>query len=387
MVTPRIPYPPNDGGAIRMFNILKSLSRNYELDLLTFDEGENEENLEKLRKYCNKTVRIKLPSSKLRNGTCFLKSLFLRWPYVYLRYSSGKMASALKRINDEEEYDFIFFNNLHTAQYCKHVKDTPAIADLHNNDSVIMKRWAERQSSYLMKKLGNIQARYIMKSLRKILSQIDLVITVSEKEKRQLQKFAPKTEFITANNGVDLEYFTPSQKPAEEPNLLFTGDMAWWPNTDASFFFLKEIFPQIRKESPDAKLILAGRRPPEDLCSQAGDHVEITGFVDDIRPYFHLAKVFVVPLRVGGGTRLKILEAMAMKIPVVSTSIGCEGLEVKDGDHLMIKDDPVKFSQAVIYLLNDDMLSEKLIKNSFKLVSTKYDWEIIMRDLINKLEG
>ena len=387
MITPRIPYPPNDGGAIRMFNIFKNLAENYELDLLSFDEGNHLDNLEQLEKFCRNVYRVETKTSGMKDALLVLKSIFTSEPFMYLRYESGEMRSFLKKLRHKNKYDFVFFNNIHTGQYYTSCSGLRKVVDLHNNDSVIMKRWADRQTNPVKKKLGKIQAEYVADYLKKSLPEMNVVITVSEKEKEQMQNFAPDTRFIVADNGVDIDFYQPQKNENKEPNLLYTGDMAWWPNTDASLFFLDEIFPEIQNREPEARVILAGRRPPEQLASRAGKYIEITGFVEDMRTYFNRAKAFIVPLRVGGGTRLKILEAMAMKIPIVSTSVGCEGLEVENEKHLLIRDDPKEFAQAVLRLLSDEDLRNRLVKNAYELVAQKYDWKIIMEDMVKKLEG
>jgi glycosyltransferase involved in cell wall biosynthesis len=205
----------------------------------------------------------------------------------------------------------------------------------------------------------------------------DAVFVTSLRDKEILDHDVPDIPKYVVPNGVDMSYFTPSQTTPEPYTLVFTGMMAYVPNYDGMLYFLDEILPRIHRRMPGVRLYIVGNRPPPDLLKRASDRVVVTGYVDDVRPFIHKASVYVVPLRMGSGTRLKILEAMAMKTPIVTTSIGCEGIDVQDGVSVRIEDEPEGFADAVVDLLGNAALRETLIRNGYELVSSRYDWPII----------
>jgi glycosyltransferase involved in cell wall biosynthesis len=186
----------------------------------------------------------------------------------------------------------------------------------------------------------------------------------------------PWLKIIVIPNGVDLSYFRVLPAPQERSHLVFTGSMDWRPNQDALRYFIRDVLPLIRHAQPDVECTFVGRRPPKDI-QRLGEiaRVTVTGTVDDVRPYVERAAVCVVPLRIGGGSRLKILEAFAMGRPVVSTRIGAEGLDVVQGKHLLLADDPRQFAESVIDLLKNEQQSRLLGHESRKLVERQYGWD------------
>ena len=386
VVSPKVPYPPNDGGKIRIFNFIKQFSDFYDIDLVSFYIDEcKEEHVRYLKRYCRDVHLVKYDDSLFSNLRHMIWGVFLRRPLMYSRYFRNDMATLLKRLIRVKDYDLVVFHHLHMGQYYRLFPNSKNVIDTHNNDMVIMHRWSNRQKNPLKNILGRWQVRCIGRYMKNLFNHFDAIIAVSQKEINQFQRIVPSANFIVANNGVDTEYYKPGADEPESDTLIYTGDMSWWPNTDAALFFLDETFPEIKKKTPGARVIFAGRRPPKELVSKSSKNVEVTGFVEDMRPYFNKAKVFIVPLRIGGGTRLKILEAFAMKIPVVSTSVGCEGLTVEDGTHILIRDKPEKFAEAVLKLLSDDDFCKRLKENAYKLVAEKYDWKFIMGDMVKEI--
>ena len=177
-----------------------------------------------------------------------------------------------------------------------------------------------------------------------------------------------------------MSYFIPSDLSPEPASLVFTGMMAYVPNSDGMLYFLDEIFPLIQKSVPHAKIYIVGNNPPRALQQRASESVIVTGFVDDVRPYVWRSSVYVVPLRMGGGTRLKVLEAMAMKKPIVTTAIGCEGIDLRNGESALVLDQPQMFASAVVELLGSPSLRERLTTNGYELVRSRYQWDMIVRE-------
>jgi glycosyltransferase involved in cell wall biosynthesis len=226
--------------------------------------------------------------------------------------------------------------------------------------------------------LYRLKAFAMSKVERRYVPRFDCCVVVSPAERELLQRALPEVRPVVIENGVDCAQLQPLPESAPGSGLLFAGVMSYPPNTDGVMFFARSILPRIRAFVPDAKLFIVGHSPPERvkaLGSEPG--IEVTGYVNDILPYYRLSNVTVVPLRAGGGTRLKILESMALGRAVVSTTAGCAGLDVRHGVHLLVADHPQQFADCVVQLLGDDALRAELAGNARRLVEEHYDWPTI----------
>jgi glycosyltransferase involved in cell wall biosynthesis len=213
--------------------------------------------------------------------------------------------------------------------------------------------------------------------------KFDLCATVSEADRNLLLAANPRLNVEVIPNGVDVQNYQPLPGPGLAPSMLFIGNMGYPPSVDAVLYFCREIFPIILQQMPAAELWIVGRDPRAEVLQLNGKNIHVTGRVDMVVPYYQQSSICVVPLRAGGGTRLKILEAMAIGRPVVSTTIGCEGLDVIDGEHLLIADTPSQFAEKALRLLNDRQLYQYLSVNGRKLVEARYDWDKIAERLVD----
>jgi glycosyltransferase involved in cell wall biosynthesis len=211
----------------------------------------------------------------------------------------------------------------------------------------------------------------------KIAQRFDSCEVVSELDQKTLQDSYPQTRIEVIPNGVDTHLYQPLATRAEKPTLMFVGKMDYFPCTDAALYFSKEVFPLIQRTLPDIKLLIVGVNPPPRILQLESESIHVTGKVKDVLPYYQRSSACVVPLRAAGGTRLKILEAMALGRPVVSTSIGCEGLDVENEKHLLVADRPDRFSEQVIRLLVDRDLYDRIVANARQMVVAHYDWDSI----------
>jgi glycosyltransferase involved in cell wall biosynthesis len=205
----------------------------------------------------------------------------------------------------------------------------------------------------------------------------DAILVTSARDKALISADFPRMPIFIVPNGVDTSYFHPRTGPPESHTLVFTGAMNYFPNSDGIMYFLREVFPLIQKEVPDARVRVVGGGPPRHLLAMASEAVEITGFVEDVRPYVDRASICIVPLRMGGGTRLKVLEAMAMEKPVVTTSVGCEGIHVVDRESALIADNPELFAASAVELMRDHDLYRTLVENGGDLVREFYEWSVV----------
>ena len=211
-----------------------------------------------------------------------------------------------------------------------------------------------------------------------------MVFAVSDLDRLEIERMGARGQVVTIENGVDIEYFQPKET-VENGSLVFVGSMDWMPNDDGMHYFIDEIFPLLVARGLNPQVFIVGRTPSSALRKKADKIkvVTISGTVDDVRPYIEKCSVYIVPLRFGGGTRLKILEAFAMKKAVVSTSLGCEGIECSNGEHLIIADSPESFADSVELLLGDADKRRLLAENAYHLIAEKYSWSVIADKIIS----
>jgi sugar transferase (PEP-CTERM/EpsH1 system associated) len=302
-------------------------------------------------------------------------------PFPILNYETPRMTDELAARLARHAYDVIQVENLHVAQYALSAK-VPTVLDLFGVESAVMARYAERAGNALRRAYAGLTARKLARYERQVCPRFTECLAVSEDDRRLLQ--GAGIEAVTViPNGVDVEAFRPDPTCAVAPDrLVFTGRMDYHANVDGIVWFCREIWPRVRAARPNLQLQIVGGHPTSEvrqLAQHAG--VEVTGFVKDVRPYLAEATVAVVPLRVGGGTRLKILEMLALGKTVVSTSIGAEGLAVRSGRELLIGDGPEGFAEQVERGLADAGLRERLGTAGRRLVEAEYDWGAIARRL------
>jgi glycosyltransferase involved in cell wall biosynthesis len=305
-----------------------------------------------------------------------------------VNYYSRKFEKTLRHLLDKEEFNIVQIGFIHMAQYIKLIpREIPVIIDTHNAEHLIMHRYCEAEENLLKKVYLRYQMEKLKRYEKKMCKKFDRCLTVSESDKSELISVCgKKASFSLIPNGVDIDYYTPiilSTREAYCTDLIYHGTMSGHMNVDAIIYFYEKILPHIRTEIPDVKLTIAGANPDKKLLNLANidKNIVVTGAVEDMRPYVAGSKVVIVPLRIGGGTRLKILEAMAQEKPVVSTSVGCEGLEVIPDKDIIIANDPKEFADRTVKLLEDEGLRIKIGLNGRKLVEAKYDWRIIVEKL------
>ena len=388
LVVHLIPYPPTGGVTLRNFNLLKELSVNNEIYMLAFHqkvhEKDNEKlikNIEETKKYCKYLEVFDIPTDRnkfLWYGLLLLNLLSLK-PYSAWRFYSPKMVKAIKNLLRVNEFDVMEIGTIALANYGKLAQSLPKVLVHHNIESKLL----ERRSKYLKNWFSKIYMRYQAWKLRRfehVTSQfINYHTTCSKNDKDLLQQIAPGSKVIVVPNGVDIDYFQVTSDKADVNSLIYVGGMTWFPNYDAMLYFMKDIWPLVKKETPECKMNHIGRQLNNEFfdIAKKDNSLKFHGFVDDIRTEMTKASVYIVPLRVGGGTRLKVLDALSMGCAIVSTSIGCEGIDVKDGFDVLIADSNEDFAQKIISLFKDSKFREVLQKNARKTAEEKYAWSKI----------
>jgi polysaccharide biosynthesis protein PslH len=385
-VAPRLPVPLDTGGKIRTWNTLRGISRGAEVTLLSFD-AEREAPQHELPSTV-KTVHLvpPPPAGRIMDVARLGLGVPTGFPIAVMRYSSPAMARAVWQL--ARDADIVHFDHVHLAQYWRLVpRGTPTAFDAHNAEYRIAERLAERQSNPVMKLLLEREARRIMRFEGDRVRRADLTSCCSQDDARLFRNAAGRGRVEVVPNGVDLEGFGAPGDVAAEGHLVLTGSMDWEPNADAADWLCREILPEVRKKLPGMRAHVVGRKPlPHVRALAALEGVTVTGTVPDVRPYLRKARCLIVPMRVGGGTRLKILEAFAARVPVVSTAVGCEGIEATPGKEILVAETPAEFAEQIARLDREPGLAAALAQAGRRLAEERYGWDAIGRRLLELLQ-
>jgi len=379
----RSPYPLISGHSLRTYHILKGAAQKHNVILVTFVQLEEElkkENLDHLKSFCRGVhpFRVLVDVSKIKLAASLIVNLFSPLPFVAQKYDAPMMRQKIREIIKTESIGLIHVDMLPLAIYIDEFKDLPKILVNHNVESVRLHRWFQTEPNVLKKAYLGIQWPKLRSFERSAMDSFDGCVVVSETDKQLLRGMGINNRMFVVPNGTDTEFFKPTGKAKSENSVLWIGHMDVHTNKDAVLYFWREIYPLLRKRYPQVQMIFVGTAPPKEIADAAkkDGQVEVTGFVEDIRPYLDKSAVMVVPIRIGSGTRLKILDAMAMGKAIVSTSVGCEGLNVTHGKNILIADDPEEFTNRTIGLLKNPDMRMNLERNARELAKT-YDWNLI----------
>lgn len=381
-----IPYPPHGGALQRNFNLLKETAKNHDICLLTFtqrvllpDRRKIVDSVKIVSQYCKLIKIFKIPTdyNRIKWYLLLFFNLFSLTPYSVWRYRSPAMIREMKKQLSEEHFDLIQIDTIALAQYAMLATDLPKILVHQNVESSLLLRRSANEKNPLVKLYLFLQGKKLRRYERKVAPNFDINITVSERDKLYFEKVTPQARFEVVPNATDTEYFKP-QRNVRSKDLIFAGGLTWYPNKDAMLYFCNEIFPLIKKKLSGVKMNIIGRYPPREVQRLATNDSDINllGYVKDVRAHIAEAAVYVVPIRVGGGTRIKVLDAMAMGKAIVSTSIGAEGLDVEDGKNILIADDPQEFADKTVEVLTTPALRQRLEQYARETVK-KYSWETI----------
>jgi sugar transferase (PEP-CTERM/EpsH1 system associated) len=375
--------PPDTGGKIRSYHILRELAKRHSVTFFTFYAEHPGDIHQQLTQFFERVVCIplRIPIPRSRGEVFhFARHMFSPLPYSVAKHSQPKVVAALRNLLAAESYDVIVCDFVVAGGVIPWASSCPKILFTHNIEAQIWLRHFERAASPIWKGVTWSEYRKMLRYEHFCLQNAQHVLAVSENDKDAFARSIDRNRITVIPTGVDTEYFRPVGGDDGQPHeLVFTGAMDWLPNVDAILYFARDILPLIRRQIPDVTITVAGRLPSPRLLAlaHADKHIRVTGSVDDIRPYIAKASVYVVPLRIGGGTRLKIFEAMAMGKATVSTTIGAEGLPVTDGKEILIADSPESFAHAVVSLLCQPEQRRQLGLSARRLVEQKYSWSIV----------
>lgn len=376
-------HPTNRGGQIRTLGTLSHLHERHEVHYLAYHDPANEEALPRSSEYCSKAYPVPFPAPPPRRSPAFalqaVLNLFSPLPLAVSRYCSPQMRRAIDELIARESFDSIVCDFPFVAPNLgPHLSRCVLFA--HNVETVIWQRQADTAPDPVRRAYFRMQAGRMFRLERDVCRTVAHTIAVSAVDAAHIREMFGVSSVTAVPTGVDVDYFAPQPaRPAAD--LVFVGSMDWMPNIDGVRYFVTGILPRIRAVRPDCSLAIVGRRPTAEIrgLADADPRITVTGTVADVRPWLWGSKVSVVPLRIGGGTRLKIYEAMAARLPVVSTSIGAEGLDVRHPDNIRLADSPEDFARQCVRLLESENEREALARAAWNLVSERYSWRSVTR--------
>ena len=375
----RFPYPPHSGDKIRTYNILKHLSKDHLITLVSFTHEDNE-NIKAIQDFCERILTVRFNKFEAYKN-CIIYSSFSE-PLQISYWHSHEMQTKIDDIIQKNNFDLIHAQFFRMAQYIIKYTDKHKVLDCADSYWLNLSRRSRLDRS-LSWPLLKVEANRVRTYEVKIAEWFDMVTMVSPLDKECLTSENSNLPVSVVPMGVDLDYYQPSNHGDRGPNILFTGTIKYFPNKDAVLFFYNKIYPLIKSAIPNVKFYVVGNYPPKSISklTSNGDIV-VTGHVEDIRPYFDKSAVFVCPLRSGSGMQTKLLEAMAMGVPIVTTSMGATAfVDAVAGKHIIIADDVKSFAKEVIRLLKDKDLRYNISQNARKFVEEKYNWRLIVNNL------
>lgn len=392
VVSPHMPWPLISGSKIHLFHDIKYISKDNQVDIVCNVKKDMEkEGLSEIKEMCGEVYTNKMKSKNKYESV--VKSIFSNDTYRSIKFESKGMSKTISSALKRKEYDLVWFHYLNTFNYIdlNSLGDEFVIFDQHNADELVWSGYLNEEWKILRPLFRN-EIRKVRSLRKKVLEYVDVVLSVSQREKLFMEKVVPKdTSVILEPNGVNIEYFNPKNKYLNEKVdskvVLFCGSMDKRRNTKAVKYFYDEIFPKILRGVENVMFYIVGRKPSKKVRNLGSDEkVKVTGAVDDVRPYYEMASVSVIPFRHGGGAKLKVFESMAMKTPVVSTPVGSQGVDARDGHEICIEETPIAFAKRVIDILDCSNRYSTLRKNAKKLVVDKYSWMSIMDNTMSEIK-
>lgn len=382
VVCTRSPWPLIEGRALRTYNLVREAARSHDVCLCTYVQSEAEaQGIDHLRSFCAEVhaVPLYMDNKVQAIAADVLTDVFSSAPIMALKYRTAAMRHLLASVIPRFHPEVVHLDMLHLGEIIPLLRGLPVVVVEHNVETALLNRRVANESNLLRRQYLARQAAKLEKYETRICRAANEIVAVSDVDAELIGRMAPDTPVTVVPNGVDVEYFAPGSRPADAASMVYVGGLSWFPNFDAIDFFTKEVLDRITASEPCASLTVIGQVPSERMLEpwKNESRVRFTGLVDDIRPAVAHAGVYVVPLRIGGGTRLKILDAMAMGKAVVSTSVGCEGLQVRSGEDLLIADGAEEFAQAVLRVMKHPELARRLGAAGRACVERNYRWSAI----------
>ena len=387
VLTQIVVYPADAGPKVKTLQVLRYLATRHEVTYCTFARSDADiQNAEKLGKYCHRVATVGMKRSPLKDARFLIESLAMGDSFILRRDESKAMHAMVQKLVQEEHIDVLHVDQLNMMRFVPSDWHGKVVLDEHNAVWQVVERLKKGTNNPILRVLLSREVQKVRSLEGAACRRSNVVLTVSEHDREALRDVAgSSTSIEIVPITVDTEHFTTIwSKRVPEPRRLFTvGTMFWPPNSEGVAWWLRTGFKSLQSLCPDVVYDIVGARPPRKLHRIAKDlkNVHVHGYVADIVPFWTQASALAVPILSGGGVRVKILEAMAMGVPIISTTVGCEGLDVQPGKHLLIADTPERFAQACATVLQDTVLAQSLAQNARQLIFSRYDAKIALRVL------
>ena len=397
-LTQIVPFPPDAGPKVKTYHVLRALvQQGHSVSLLSFVRSEEVQHVPVLKELCDEVYTIPIRRSRLADIFYMLRSYFTGRPFLVERDDLRPMQEMVNQLVRENDFQFIHADQLTMVQFAirgasiSRSNNSKVVFDAHNAVWTIVDRMKEN-AHWLLKPILSIEAKRVKRYEGELLQMIDCALAVTDIDKKLLEEAVsstnPDNRFVSPVTvfpiAVDTQEKMPIKRKKNSKNIVTLGTLHYPPNADGIRWFFNEVFPIIRKHVPDLTLTIIGKNPPQDfqeLAAQNPGIIDVTGYVDDLIPFMENAALMVVPVRAGGGMRVRILEAFAFGMPVVTTTIGLEGIDAVPNHDVLVADKPKEFAKQTIKLLEDVLLQEKLSVNGRKLAEKKYDWQVVLKDM------
>ncbi|MBM3919844.1 MAG: glycosyltransferase [Sphingomonadales bacterium] len=384
-VANRVPYPPYRGDKLKIWNLAKRLSKHHELHLYTIaQEKEELQHLEILKTVFKEVHIVYLPKWKSVLNSAF--AVFGKTPFQVAFFLSLSFAKILNQVLQKDEFDAIHIQHIRMSRYFKNLPKNNTVLDLPDAFSLYWKRRTDRARWPWLRWFAAVEQKRLLRMEGSFLKEFPLTLVCSEEDKQYLSEFT-NANIQVLPNGVDTDVFYPRETIHHEPyRLLFTGNMDYAPNVDAVEYFCAEILPRIEIGHPDVKFVIAGQRPVKRVLDLASDNVLVTGFVKDLSEEYAKAAVVVAPLRFGAGTQNKVLEALAMGVPVVCTQVGFKGLGIQNGEGAYMAQNTDEFAAEVNRLLDSEENRKMMAGKGIQKIVTTFGWDAVAAKLLSYFE-
>lgn len=385
LLTQVLPYPPDSGPKVKTYYVLKYLAQHHDVTLVSFVRDiDKPEHIRHLESLCERVITVPITRSKTRDLRFLGQSLVSGEPWMMLRDQRPEMHQALTDLAVTTHFDIVHADQLNMAQYALPFHSSRKVLDLHNALWMLYKRLAETTAptspmKYILMRDWPLLKRYEGEMCRRF----DAVTAVSEEDRTLLIEAGARPDITVIPIAIDTGEQALDNRRPSGPHIVHIGTMYWPPNIDGITWFLDEIYPLIKQQVPDVRCTLIGARPPANLVerSRTDRTLTVTGYVDDPLPFLEDSSMMVVPLRAGGGMRVKILNALSQGIPMVSTTLGCEGIRLTNGQDILIADDPQTFARETVRLLTDAELNSAITRQGRSTVEQLYDYRQACRPL------
>ena len=366
---------------------MKSYADNgWVVDLIAFVSlRDDDSSVQGLARICRDVFTV--PREKYYALSDLLQGLFTRTPFPVLNYTTSAMTRLIGQLIQKNHYDLVQIEDIMMCNNTAGVSGVKIILDMHNVQSELMRRYALNERRFLRKIYARMTAGKLVRYESGVKSSFKMIFVCSEEDRRLVLRNNQAVPVAVVPNGVDSKFFTAEPKQKELDRIVFVGDLGYHANTVGVSFFVEKIFPLVRQQYQAIQFVIVGKNPSPQIAAYASDAITVTGMVADVRPYLESAKVVAVPLLTGGGTRLKILEAMAMGKAIVSTPLGSEGIPVEHNKHILLADTPELFAEGICELLKDGQKRQALGEEACKFVKTNFDWSVIGTRLINSVDS